>query len=155
MREALFIILGWLLGLLGAPILLRIEKYYKRKDLKIAIFSELKNLEIRLAATCYKIQMHLGIRDKSTLRWVKNIYEKHREVCPKNILEARDKLLQVSDEQFNAATTLFKATENIGLGLKTFSLPFIEPILKHLSVFDSKFQKNIFEVRDQIITLNE
>ena len=51
MREALFIILGWLLGLLGAPILLRIEKYYKRKDLKIAIFSELKNLEIRLAAT--------------------------------------------------------------------------------------------------------
>lgn len=68
MKEVIYITFGWLLGLLGQPIVSRIEKYYKRKDFKIAIFSELKNLSIRLATSCYKIQTHLGIKDKSMLQ---------------------------------------------------------------------------------------
>jgi len=155
MKEALFIILGWLLGLLGVPIVSRIEKYYRRKDIKKAIFSELKNTEIRLAATYYKILMHLGIRDKSSLSWLKNIYEQHRADCPKDILEAMEKILQAPDGQFNAVTSFLKAADNMSLGLKTFSLPFTESILEHLSVFDTEFQKDIFEVRDKIGLLNE
>lgn len=50
---------------------------------------------------------------------------------------------------------MLKAAENIILSLKTYSLPFIESILEHLSVFDSKFQRDILEVRDQISILNE
>lgn len=106
--ELPYIIFGWLLGLLSQPIISRIEKYYRRKDLKIAISSELKNIGVRLAATCYKIEMHLGIRDKSTLRWVKSVYERYRVDYSKGLSEAIEKLLQTPDAQFNLATNLFK-----------------------------------------------
>ena len=74
--QTLYIILGWLLGLLGNPIVSRIEKRYKRNDLKKVIFSELKNLKLRLVANFWKIQMHLGEFDKLTLQWINNVYEK-------------------------------------------------------------------------------
>ncbi|MBL7130425.1 MAG: hypothetical protein ISS45_03330 [Candidatus Omnitrophica bacterium] len=155
MIEIVYIFCGWILGLLGQPIVSKIEKYYRRNDLKIAIYSELKNLGVRLAAVCYKIEMHLGIRDKSTLRWVKSIYERYRVDYPKGLSEAIEKLLQSPDEQFNIATNLFKGDETIGLSLKTYSLPFSESIVEHLSIFNSKFQRDIFEIRAQISILNE
>lgn len=48
-----------------------------------------------------------------------------------------------------------RGAENIGLSLKTYSLPFIESIVEHLSIFNSKFQRDILEVREQINILNE
>jgi len=154
-ENILLIILGWLFGLLGAPIVSRIERRHKRNDLKAAIFSELKYLAVKLAAACQKIQMHLGVRDKSTLFWVKGIYEKYRTDVPKNVLEAMNKVLQAPDEHFNIASSFLKAPDNVDLSLKTFSVPFIESILADLSVFDSEFQSGIFEIRDQISVLNE
>lgn len=155
MKELLFIAFGWLLGLLGAPIVTRIEKHYKREDFKKAIFSELKYLAIRLSSTCYKIQMHLGIRDKATLEWVKKVYEKYEEDCPKGVLEGINRLLESSDAMLNAATQFFKANESECLGLKAFSVPYTDSILESLSVFNSNFQKNIFDIRDNINILNE
>ena len=126
---AICVILGWLLGLLSQPIVSRIERHYKREDFRKAIFSELKTLGTRLAATCYQIQSHLGMRDKEALRWVKSVYEKHKTDCPKGVIEAIDKVLQASNEQFSAVADFTKAPKNIYLGLKTFSVPLIDSIL--------------------------
>lgn len=155
MKEALYIIFGWLLGLLSQPIVSRIERHHKRNDLKIAISSELKNLKVRLAGLCYQIEMHLGIGKKSTLKWVKSVYEKYRDDCPKSVLETITKLLETPDAKFDLAVSLFKAKENVILDLKTYSLSFIDSILEHLSVFDSEFQRAVLEVRTQMDMLNE
>lgn len=153
--EVLYITLGWLFGLLSPAIALRIERGYKRKSLKIVIKNELSNLSFRLAGSYYLIQTHLGNKDKSSVAWVKSIYEKHKEDCPRRILEGIDKLLETSEVQFEALQNIMKAKEGIGLGLKNFSLPFTESILENIEIFDSKFQKDILNVRDQIIMLNE
>ena len=154
MKEISYIILGWLLGLLSPPIVSRIERYFKRKGLKVAIFSDLKNLIVRLSITCYGIQMHLGCEDKSTLQWLKTIYEKY---CPTRAraLEAINELLNVPPEQFNEIASFTKSDANTSLSLKTCSMPFIESVLEQLSVFDSKFQANIFEIRSQLSILNQ
>jgi len=151
----LYTIFGWLLGLLSQPIVSRIEKYYKRGDVKTAIFSELKNLLVRLAGTCMKIEAHLGTKDKESLRWLKAIYEEYRVECPQNILDAMDKLLQVPDDQFKKAVQYLQAGENDGMGLRRFSLSFTDSILESLSVFDPKFQSDILEIRTQVGFLNE
>lgn len=153
--DILYIIFGWLLGLLSQPIASRIEKYYRRNDVKTAIFSELKNLLVRLAATCMKIETHLGTKDKESLRWLKAIYEEYRIECPKKILDAMEKILQAPDEQFKIATQYLQAGEESGLGLRKFSLPFTDSILENLSVFDPKFQSSILEIRTQVGFLNE
>lgn len=155
MKEALYITLGWLFGLLSPRIAIGIERYYKRNDLKKAIFSDLKNLAVRLTAVYSKIQMHLGIRDKESLKWEKYIYEKYRDNCPKSVLEAIEKMIQAPDEHFEKATSLFKADENISLSLKTYSLYFIVSISEQLSIFTPGFQREILEIRSQVDILNE
>ena len=151
----LYTIFGWLLGLLSQPIVSRIEKYYKRGDVKTAIFSKLKNLLVRLASTCMKIEAHLGTKDKESLRWLKAIYEEYRIECPQKILDAMEKIIQAPDEQFKVAVQYLKAGEDEGIGLRGFSLPFTDSILENLSVFDPKFQSDILEIRTQVGFLNE
>lgn len=155
MREAMFIILGWLFGLLSPTLVSRIERRYKRNDLKIVIKNELKNLSFRLAGSYHLIQIHLGNQDKSSLAWVKSIYSKHKENCPMAVLEGIEKLLEVPDQQFAVLRDAIKAKENVGLGLKNFSLPFTESILENIGIFDSRFQMDILNIRDQVILLNE
>lgn len=103
----------------------------------------------------FNLLLHLGDKDKSTLKWVKSIYKKYKADCLRSTLEAIEKLLQIPAGQFEILTSLSKAAKNISLDLKTFSLPFTESILESLSVFDSKFQRNILEVRAQSSILSE
>jgi hypothetical protein len=155
MEQVICIIIGWLLGLLGQPLVSRIEKSYKRDDYKRVIFSELKSLASRLTSTCFKIQKHLGIESKESLIWMKAQYEKHEEDFPESIIEAINKILEVPDAQFNAAVQMLKATENMGLHLKTYNLPFVEAVLENLFVFDSKFQRSVLDIYAQVNILNE
>ena len=157
MKEILYIFLGWFLGLFTKTIATRIESHYKRNSYKIAIFSELKNLSVRLCTTYYHIQQHLGKLDKSSLRWVKTMLEKYggNEVYLKNIVDGINRLLQYPDNQLNSAIISYNATETKYLTLKTFLLPFSVLIIDNISIFDSKFQRDILEVRTQISLLNE
>ena len=155
MTKALYILLAWLLGIISQPIVSRINKYYKRNDLKKVIFYDLKNLEYRLAANYHKINIHLGNIDKPKLKWIKTIYEKNIEDCPKMLIEIINKKLQFSESEFDKFTNQSKAKENINLDLKKFSLSFTESILERLSIFDAKFQKDILDIRDHNNILNE
>ena len=155
MEKIIYITFGWLLGLLGPIIVSLIQKYYRSKDIKNAIFSELKNLVVRLAASCNIAQSHLGIQDKDTFKWLKDIYEKYRSDCPQDILESMNKMLQTPSELFNVAVNFTKAEENVGISLKKFSVPFIESNMESLSLFESKFQREILEVLALMNHLNE
>ena len=126
----------------------------KKNKIKQSVLLELKNLLVKLAMTCHTIQNHLGLGSKSTLRWVKTVYEKYREDYPKGLLVTIEKLLQSPDAQFDIAMKLIES-KNTSLGLKTHALPFMESILEHLLVCDLKFQVDVLEIRAQVDILNE
>jgi len=153
--EILYIIFGWLLGLLSQPIVSKIEKHSKQKEIRNAIFSELQNIEIRLVVLCYKIQTHLGKNDMETLIWIKGIYKKYKGNFPHRLLDTFEKLSQAPDDQFDEIIRTSKAEDDISISPKKYSLPYTESILEYLSVFDSNFQKNIFDIRTQINFLND
>lgn len=150
--EILYIILGWLFGLLTSPISLRIERRYKRKDLQSAISSELKNLAVRLAGMSYKIHTHQETMDKTNLSWVKKIYDMYDS---KMVTENMVKILEIPDENFQALMRTQRAQTGGSLGLKTYSLPVLDASLEDISIFDLKFQKNILEMRTQVDFLNQ
>jgi hypothetical protein len=154
-QEIYYILFGWLLGLLSAPIASILEKYYKRNDLKRAIFSDLKNIAVRLAATCQSIQAHRGTRNKESLAWIKGVYEKYRLDTPQTSIDNINRLLSASDEDFAIVSSLMKGANNTGLSLKTFSLPYLESVLSELFLFETKFQMQILGIRSQIDILNE
>jgi hypothetical protein len=153
--EIIYIILAWLFGLLASPIVSRIERIYKRKDLQMAIFSELEYLAVLLTTSRYLIQAHLGITDRDSLNDMKRIYEKCGVDCPKEVLAKINKMLELNDEQLRQLLAHKKADQSTSIDLRTHSLPFIESILGDMSVFDSKFRRNILEIRSQVNMLNE
>ena len=61
------------------------------------------------------------------------------------VLQAIDELLKLPEPQFKVLQEVIKAKENVGLGLKSFSLPFTESILENIDIFDSEFQKDTFK----------
>ncbi len=154
MKEALFIFFGWFLGLISHPIVSRIEKYNKRKDLKAAILLELKSLIVKLAAMYFKIQMHFGHTDQSSLIWVNTIFEKYTEDGSQYRQEIKEELSKHTNKEIGEVSSFFKADENISILFVKLSIPFIESIIEHLPVFDLKFQRDIFEVRAQITIIN-
>lgn len=155
MKEALYIILGWLFGLLSPRIIQLIETPYKRKNFKKAIFSDLKNLAVRLTALCSRIEMHFGTRTKDSLKWQKDIYGRYKKDCSSDVLDVIEKLLISDDIQFQRATILLSDEENISLGLKKYSLSFIESTLECLSMFGPGFQGEILEICEQLNMLNQ
>jgi hypothetical protein len=146
------IIFGWLLGLLTPPISARIDRSYRKKDHKLAINSELKNLEVRLAFLIFNIRSHLGILDKPTLEGIRDIYKKFGFL---SIPPEMEKVFELSDDDFKTVMNTKKASANSSLGIKTFSLPVIDALLGDISIFDTDFQRKLLELRSQIDILNQ
>jgi hypothetical protein len=155
MEQILYIFFGWLLGLLGQPIGSRVEKYFKRKELKILIVSELKGLVFRLVALRHNILSHRGLLDNSSISWLKHNYEKCQPDCSPEMLGALDKLLEALPADLKALANYTKAPEGTSISLKTFTLPFTESVINQLWILESEMQALILEVRSQVAILNE
>jgi hypothetical protein len=145
--EWLYIILGWLFGLLTQPIATRIERGYKKGDFKIAVDSELKNLAIVLASLVYRIATHSGTLDKETFKWVHEIYKKYN---PDEQLPDATVLLEASEDIYSQYAASKKAAENVSLNLKVYSTPLLDAIIENLSIFDTKYQRDILKLKTQL-----
>lgn len=156
LMEILYVFLGWLLGLLAQPISSWIERWYKRKDFRLAIFSELKNLAVRLNMIFFKIQKHLGTLSKESLQLILDTYKTYdADSNQTTLFSSAEEMLKTPDQEFAVEMNKFKAPDNMSLGLKTFSLYFIDSALGNISVFNSEFQHKILEIRAQIDMLNQ
>lgn len=69
--EILYIILGWLFGLLSPSIVEKILEKSKRENLKKIIFNDLNELKKRLAPLPYMVYPKYGKLDKKTFNWLK------------------------------------------------------------------------------------
>lgn len=145
------VVIGWLLGLSNHWIL----RYFKKGDLQNMILSELENTSALLAITRYRIQMHLGNYNRNDLIWVKNAIEKSDDNSLKNIQSTIEKLIKLDDAQIKVLALSRKAPANKSLTLKQFNIPLIKSALNELSVFDSKFQKGVLKIYHGINILNE
>ena len=152
----IYLLLGWLLGLLSPQIAERIKRYYQKQDLKCGIFSELKEVKVRLVSTVYLLTKKVGTYDKELIEWVKKNLEGYEGSYPtKRILKNLKKLSsQVDNKQLKTIQLLYEDEES-GLSLKKFFLPFLESKMGSLPVFGNEFRTLVFEIRSQIQILNE
>lgn len=69
--EILYIILGWLLGLLSPSIVKKISQEKERTNLEKIIFSDLRELKKRLAPLPFSVYPKYGRLDQVTFEWIK------------------------------------------------------------------------------------
>jgi len=152
-NNLLYVFLGWSLAIAGQVVTDSIRKDYKKRDLKVLIFSELKDIGFRLGAVRSKIQTHLGIKDRKAYEQLRTIYQKFG--TDEKDVQVIDEFLKATDEQIEVVTNLNKAKEGIGLSLKKYSLFSTGSILDNLHLFDSAFQRDILEIKFQMSIFNE
>lgn len=156
MEKLLFILFGWLLGLLAPAISERIKRRYQREEIRAAIEVELYEIRYRLAGSVYVINQRHGTIDKDVLRWILPIFKGYKGAyASPRLLKVLDSHLNLSDEQLYAIGEHFKSDGTHALTFRHFSTPFLDTHIGSLRLFSPKFQVALLEIKTQISILNE
>lgn len=154
--NVVFLILGWLLGLLSPLIVDRVRRRYQINEVKQGIITELKEMKFRLVAAAYLLATRLGHFDRNLLVWISNTFQEYQGSEPKEeTLKALQNLLKLSDQQLSALSDAVKFKPGGALSLKSQSLPFLDANISLLSMYPVDFQRRILEIRTQIDLLNQ
>ena len=151
-----FLILGWLLGILSPLIVDRVRRHYQINEVKQGIITELKETKFRLVATAYLLAARLGMFDRDLLMWFSNALQEYQGSEPKEeTVKAVQNLLKLDDKQLSAHSHAVKFKPGGALSLKSHSLPFLDANISLLSLYPVDFQHRILEIRAQIDLLNQ
>lgn len=150
-----FIVLGWLLGLLSPHLIELIQRPYRRKIIRESLFIEMEQLCRKLASSIYMVYDQRGMIDREFLDWLKPIMGtyKHRR-SPLSFAERTDHILALTDEQLRA---LFPPSGNSRqhVTIKKSSTPFLDSQITNLYLFTPEFQRLALEVQSRISAINE
>ena len=119
LEKVLLISFGWLLGLLSPAIVDTIRKRREAKEVKIAVWTELHELQYHLTNAVFLIENRYGQINRELIEWVQSIMKEYRGETPDNILQALERTSVITEEQFEDITRIMQSTTtDRGLALK-------------------------------------
>lgn len=154
--KVLFLILGWLFGLLGPAIVDAIRGRRERAELRMAILAELHQLQYKISGTVYLTSVQTGHYNREFLLWQKRIVESYKGplstgATPKVIQAA----LSLTDEQLAEAARRLINPPGVAMGLKTFEAPLLRAKIDELGAYSISFQNLLLEIASRIRIVNE
>jgi len=156
MNEIAYILIGWLLGLLAPAITSRITGRYRIANIRNGVVRELIHLENTAASTYLMIEIHRGRFTKSLLTWyspylqyddVPAPFDKAKEVLPG--------LLNLTEDQFSAATQHLTPSQDCGMHLRSFALPYSSTKLGDLDSFSEDSTRHILTLFSRVNIINQ
>lgn len=153
--EILYIILGWLFGLLSPTVINYVKKHYDNKKFLIATNIELSELQFRLCLTGLILGQRYGSIDKEYLLEVKSILNKYDgEDTPETIITLIDLMLEANDEYFNSLIISMRSI-NVNFSLMRHSTILIDTNAMQISAFPTELQSKIYEFRNALNIYNQ
>src|SRR5262249_47250108 len=99
LEQLLYILFGWLLGLLAPAIVERIRKNYRRAELTLAIKAELHELQYKMAGCCHRLNIYLTTLTDAHLTWFETIVRNYTGANPKaGLLSALDNFRKLPEQ---------------------------------------------------------
>jgi len=153
MEQLLYLILGWLLGLLGPGIVERIRRRYRISELTQAIVAELGELSYTLALSAYLFCRRTGSLTDEALDWIVLAISRYSgPLADARMVESVKRIRSLPEvERIAIATT----DTDRGLSLKLLSLPLLEAHLSEMALFPVAFQTAVLRVRGQVDVYNQ
>lgn len=151
-----FVVLGWLLGLLGPVI---VDAIWRRRENALgraSILTELTELAGILATAAYGVRMHLGTADRVFLEWLKDTLEQHaatpklQEFIPRLRMQ-----LSWTDDQLRAVAEHMSAKEGTGTMLQHYPVPPLDARVSALWSFETSLQRQLLEIRRNVAMLDD
>ena len=155
MKDVFMITIGWLLGLLGTPIIRTIENHLKKKEHKACINAEVKDLRDKAATIAFMLFRDYGQVNKELIEWFKKIKLGYVYLPEEENLS---KLLSMLDEKTDEEIKgifLSVARNSTAKTLKKLYLPFLSGNMTVLSLFSGDYQRRAFELMAKLSMLNE
>ncbi|HBB98500.1 MAG TPA: hypothetical protein DC054_24220 [Blastocatellia bacterium] len=153
-KTIVFVLLGWLLGLLSPRIIESIQRRYRRTDLRKSLFIELEGLRVTLASLLYVIASNDGTVNRELIELVEPIMREDKNFREsKPTAEVLGSLLKLTDEQFAINVAPKKPTGPISL--KKISVPFLTSQLSSLYLFSPEFQRTALKICSRLAIINE
>lgn len=155
MKNVLYMLLGWTLGLLSPWLAEIIQRPYRRRQIKRGISIELRGLRAKLSSVTVQVAMNRGTLDLKLLQWFRNVAEGDEKYFRMTGDIPWDLVANATDDEIKAISRLNATPPTTALNFRRYSLPFIDSQLNSLSLFDLEFQRQIHSVRATLGIINE
>lgn len=157
-NDILLLVLGWLLGLLAPAIVAMIRDKRVAGVVKIALLTELHELQYRLVLMVYRVDSKYGELNQEFFRWAQSILIEYRGVNSSDtLLKTIGPILKLTEDEMAGLTEYAKqqSKPNAGLALKKYSLSLLDSNLPSLSKFDAILRGQLLEIKTHIGFMNE
>jgi len=152
----LFLVLGWLLGLLSPVIFDLFTKKRRLAELQRGLLVELGEMRFSLASTTLAVAGAIGAWDREYLSWLKAALESYRgarDEDRKPLLATATGLLELDDQQLAAAGRSIGAP--VSPALRKHHLPYLESQLGQVAALGPDAQRQLLEIQAQTGVINE
>ena len=151
----LYLVLGWLIGIISPGIVERIRRERRRRDLVRSILSELTSLQYMMAIVAYRLRCKLATVTDEFLDWFAPIVAHYDgPEKPKGQEERLAKSRKISEQQ-RREVDLYIESEGRGLALKQYSLPFLQSVSNELPICSLDFQRRVLHVKGRLDVFNQ
>lgn len=152
--KAIFLVVGWVLGLVGSSIIDLLRDWRRVRLIKRAVRTELQELRVRLVGVVFQVASHFGRVDKNLLQWLAVTQEGYSGALVGELVDFRP-LLAATDEQLRETSGKLKAAAGVSLIFRRYQLSFLDKHIDQLSHFDVAAQAKLLDIRAQLGLLTE
>lgn len=157
--EALYVLLGWFLGILGPGIVKKISDHYKKAALRQVIISELKDIKKRLAGIPMRVRPGYGTLDLALFKWVQKQTQNFVDFISDD--GERERLAGIDLENDDQLLNIIRIwnergrRDNPSFHFKKMETSIIDSNLINIEILDNDFLTKLLEIKFQIKTFNE
>jgi hypothetical protein len=155
LRDALFLVLGWSLGLFGPWLTDLFQRPSRRRKIRKSLEAELRELRYKLSLMAVTLAANGGDVDRGLLEWAERIARvdkpRYNSLPFETGLQA---VLQADDLELANIARLSKGKWD-SFKLKKLSLPFLASQIPSLSLFRPEYQRLALSIHSLLETYNE
>jgi hypothetical protein len=150
-----WLILGWLLGLLSPGIAERINRKYRKSDFMATVFTELGELQLKMALVAYRLHRRGGSLNEERLTLIGNVVRQYSgpEEDKDSLAAARQFFSQPLPGQL--AEGAEPSPPHIGVRVIKYYAPFLESQVQGLSICPLGFQQAVMQIDADLRIFND
>ena len=151
------LIVGFLAGLLSAPIVERVKDGRRKRQIEVAIRRELEELKYRFTLVSFTFEMDYGDGfNRAFIARTKDLIAGYdgANMDAEQAVQINDKFLKKTDEQIEAFAAHTKAQAR-GKVIPTFQARYLDSIMGDLRLLGTDVQAKLLDIRANIGNLND
>ena len=151
----LLVLLGWLLGLLTAPIVERIRQHYRRRDVMRAITDELLGLRHTMAAASWRFYARRGDLSDAFIDKCLDIVDSYSGPDRNNHLGETIRNLRAVSATKRKEACLYLNKPGRGISVREYTPPLFATMFSDLVICPLSFQRDVLHVRHHLDIYNQ